>query len=89
MAMTAGSPIFVDTNVLVYFTFTHFAEHQLAQQRLAECESLPAVLWAAGRCYREFLAVTTPPELLDSFALHYFSGHASARLRKSTRDRGG
>jgi len=31
----AGSPIFVDTDVLVYFTFTHFAEHQPARQRVA------------------------------------------------------
>jgi predicted nucleic acid-binding protein len=64
MAMTAGSHVFVDTNVLVYFTFTHFAEHQGARQRLAECEGLPAPLWTSRQVLREFLAVTTRPGFL-------------------------
>ena len=62
--MTADSPVFVDTNVLVYFTFTHFAEHQGARRRLAECESLPATLWTSRQVLREFLAVATRPGFL-------------------------
>jgi predicted nucleic acid-binding protein len=62
--MTAGSPVFVDTNVLVYFTFAHFAEHQAARQRLAECERLPVTLWTSRQVLREFLAVTTRPGFL-------------------------
>lgn len=64
MAMRAGSPLFVDTNVLVYFTFIHFAEHQPARQRIAKCESLPAVLWTSRQVLREFLAVATQPGFL-------------------------
>lgn len=64
MAMTAGSPVFVDTNVLVYFTFTHFAEHQGARQRPAEYEGLPATFWTSRQVLREFLAVTTRPGFL-------------------------
>ena len=59
--MKAGSAVFVDTNVLVYSTFAHFAQHQAARQRLAECQSLPVTLWISRQVVREFLAVTTRP----------------------------
>ena len=38
MAITAGSAVFVDTNVLIYSTFSQIAWHSAAQQRLAEIE---------------------------------------------------
>jgi predicted nucleic acid-binding protein len=63
--MTAGSTAFVDTNVLVYFTFAHFTEHQTARQRLAEFESLPVTLWSSRQVLRKFLAVTTRPGFLS------------------------
>jgi predicted nucleic acid-binding protein len=62
--MTAGSPVFVDTNVLVYFTFAHFAQHEAARQRLAECDRLPVTLWISRQVLREFLVVTTRPGFL-------------------------
>jgi predicted nucleic acid-binding protein len=62
--MTAGSRVFVDTNVLVYFAFAHFAQHHAARQRLAECESLGVTLWTSRQVLREFLVVTTRPGFL-------------------------
>jgi predicted nucleic acid-binding protein len=62
--MTAGSPVFVDTNILVYFTFAYFAEHQAARRRLSEYESLPVRLWTSRQVLREFLSVATRPSFL-------------------------
>jgi len=66
--MTAGSPVFVDTNVLVYFTFTHFAEHREARRRLAECESLPAALWTSRTGAARIPGRRHPAGLLDTLA---------------------
>jgi predicted nucleic acid-binding protein len=63
--MTAGSAVFVDANVLVYFTFAHFAQHRAARLRLAACENLPVRLWTSRQVLREFLAVTTRPGFLN------------------------
>lgn len=62
--MMAGSPVFLDTNVLVYFIFTDFEQHPAARQRLAECERLPVPMWTSRQVLREFLAVTTRPGFL-------------------------
>ena len=62
--MMAGKRVFVDINVLVYFTFAHFAEHRGARHRLAECESLPGTLWTSRQVLREFLAIATRPGFL-------------------------
>ena len=64
MTMTAGSAVFVDAKVLVYFTFAHFVEHHPARQRLAALESLPVLLTTSRQVLREFLAVTTRPRFL-------------------------
>src|SRR5262245_36900792 len=64
--MTAGSAVFVDANVLVYFTFAHFPWHRAARDRLAALESLPVSLTTSRQVLREFLAVTTRPGFLSS-----------------------
>jgi predicted nucleic acid-binding protein len=60
----AGSAVFVDTNILVYFVFSHFVEHNAARKRLADCEKQQVALWTSRQVLREFLAVTTRPGFL-------------------------
>jgi predicted nucleic acid-binding protein len=64
MKMTAGSAVFLDTNVLVYLTFAHFPLHAAARRHIAELERLPVWFWISRQVLREFLAVTTRPGFL-------------------------
>lgn len=61
MAPTAGSAVFVDTNILVYSSFPGTPFHAAARTRLNELETNGAILWASRQVLREFLAVTTRP----------------------------
>lgn len=61
MAPTAGSAVFVDTNILVYASLTGTPFHAPARARLIELESQGAILWVSRQVIREFLAVTTRP----------------------------
>jgi predicted nucleic acid-binding protein len=61
MAPTAGSAVFVDTNILVYASFPGTPLHAAARTQLSELESQGAVFWTSRQVLREFLAVTTRP----------------------------
>jgi predicted nucleic acid-binding protein len=61
MAPTAGSAVFLDTNILVYASLPGTIFHAAARARLVELENIGAVFWASRQVIREFLAVTTRP----------------------------
>lgn len=61
MAPTAGSAVFLDTNILVYASFPGTPFHAAARAGLNELETNGATLWASRQVLREFLAVTTRP----------------------------
>lgn len=56
MAPTAGSAVFVDTNILVYATFPGSPFHEAARSTLSELESDGAVFWTSRQVLREYLA---------------------------------
>jgi predicted nucleic acid-binding protein len=55
MTLTAGSAVFIDTNVLVYAIFPGTPFHDAARARLTELESNGVVLWTSRQVFREFL----------------------------------
>jgi predicted nucleic acid-binding protein len=61
MTPTAGSAVFLDTNILVYASLRGADFHAAARARLIELENNGAILWASRQVIREFLAVTTRP----------------------------
>lgn len=61
MAMTAVSPIFVDTNILVYAGLAQSPLNLLAVRRLNELEESGAELWMSRQILREYLASMTRP----------------------------
>jgi predicted nucleic acid-binding protein len=61
MTPTAGSAVFLDTNILVYASFPGTPLHAAARVRLSELESIGAIFWTSRQVLREFLAVTTRP----------------------------
>jgi predicted nucleic acid-binding protein len=61
MTPTAGSAVFLDTNILVYASLRGTDFHAAARARLIELENKGAILWASRQVIREFLAVTTRP----------------------------
>jgi predicted nucleic acid-binding protein len=61
MAPTAGSAVFLDTNILVYSSFPGAPFYNAARTRLSELESNGVVFWTSRQVLREFLAVTTRP----------------------------
>jgi predicted nucleic acid-binding protein len=66
MAPTAGSGVFLDTNILVYASFSGTVFHAAARARLSEFETNGTILWVSRQVLREFLAVTTRPGTLLS-----------------------
>lgn len=80
MVPTAGSSVFLDTNILVYSTFAGTPFHAAARMRLRELETTGTILWTSRQVLREFLSVTTrpgnvaPPPTTDSLvqAVHQF-----------------
>jgi predicted nucleic acid-binding protein len=59
MALTPGSPVFLDTNILIYASFPSAQLHDAARLRLKEFEIEGAVFWTSRQVLREFIAVTT------------------------------
>jgi predicted nucleic acid-binding protein len=64
MVPTAGSAVFLDTNILVYASFPGMTFHNAARARLSELEGNGAILWTSRQVLREFLAVTTRPGVI-------------------------
>ncbi len=63
--MTAGSAVFLDTNVLVYATFPQFAWHRVACSRLATLAAAPVAFHTSRQVLREFLAAATRPGFMS------------------------
>jgi predicted nucleic acid-binding protein len=61
MALTPGSAVFLDTNILVYSSFPGTPFHDAARARLGELESDGVMFWTSRQVLREFLAATTRP----------------------------
>lgn len=57
----AADPIFVDANILVYFTFDHFPGYVAARARLAELADAGGTLYTSRQVLREFLSTATRP----------------------------
>lgn len=61
MARTAGSPVFIDTNVLVYAALSRSPLHSKASDWLNRLGKQGAPLWISRQVVREFLVVMTRP----------------------------
>ena len=61
MVPTAGSAVFLDTNILIYATFPGVPFHDLARARLDELDRIGVLFWTSRQVLREFLAATTRP----------------------------
>ena len=62
--MTDSSPVFVDTNVLVYAKLAKSPMHVMAVDALRNLEREGAVLWISRQVLREYLAAMTRPGTL-------------------------
>ena len=61
----ANDSTFVDTNILIYSTFEHFAEHATAKAKLRNLARNGMNLWINRQVLREFLQATTRPDFLQ------------------------
>jgi predicted nucleic acid-binding protein len=61
MATTAASPVFVDTNVLVYTRVAAPPLHAIAISALDQLRASGVELWTSRQVLREYLAATTRP----------------------------
>ena len=59
MAPTPGRAVFLDTNILVYASFTGTPFYDAARARLSDLERAGTVFWTSRQTLREFLASTT------------------------------
>lgn len=66
MATTADSPIFIDTNVLVFATIPASPRHQDAIAALHEISQSNASAWISRQVIREYLVQLTRPGVLPS-----------------------
>ncbi len=64
MAVTVGSRIFIDTNILVYANLTQSPFHDKAVAHLREFEKTGLDLYISRQVLREYLAVMTRPGVL-------------------------
>jgi predicted nucleic acid-binding protein len=64
MAATDRSPVFLDTNVLVYASLALSPFHAAATERLAALEGDGVDLWVSRQVLREYLAAMTRPGTL-------------------------
>ena len=62
MAMTAASPVFVDTNVLVYAMIPTAPLHAVARAALDELRRSGTELWTSRQVLREYIATVTRPQ---------------------------
>jgi predicted nucleic acid-binding protein len=80
MAPTGASPVFIDTNILIYSTFAASPLYASARARLRDFESGGARMWISRQVLREYLAATTrvgiiipdPPHEILIDAVHEF-----------------
>jgi predicted nucleic acid-binding protein len=63
MATVAGSPVFVDTNVLVFANVAEAPLHEKALSRIRQLRSDGSDLWISLQVLREFLAVRSRKDL--------------------------
>jgi predicted nucleic acid-binding protein len=61
MATATGSPVFVDTNILVYARLAAALEHSIAVETLDRLTTLGVELWTSRQVFREYLASITRP----------------------------
>lgn len=61
MAPTAGSTVFLDTNILIYASFPSSIFHAVTRSKLIDLETSGAILWASRQVLREFLALQLDP----------------------------
>lgn len=64
MAITAGSGIFIDTNILVYANLAQSPLHDHAVAHLRDFETTGHDLYISRQVLREYLAVMTRPGIL-------------------------
>jgi predicted nucleic acid-binding protein len=64
--MTDSSPVFVDTNVLVYAKLGHSPLHAVATAALRQLEQAGSALWISRQVLREYLAAMTRPNTLTA-----------------------
>jgi predicted nucleic acid-binding protein len=76
MTTTDDSAVFVDANILVYFTFDHFPWHAAARARLAGLAGAAVTLSTSRQALREFLAVTTRPGFMSPMPTMFFLAQA-------------
>lgn len=61
MAMKEGSPVFIDTNVLVYAAVEDSPFRRLAWQAVEACSASSSPVWISRQVLREYLATMTRP----------------------------
>jgi predicted nucleic acid-binding protein len=66
MAMTAGSRVFIDTNILVYANLGQSPFHSHAVSRLQELQDNDCSLYVNRQVLREYLAAMTRPGSLTA-----------------------
>lgn len=66
MVMTAGSSVFLDTNVLVYATIHQSTLHQEAQAAISNYKRTGVETWISLQVIREYLATLTRPNTFAS-----------------------
>ena len=64
MAITVGSKIFIDTNILIYASLAQSPFHDKAVAHLREFELAEIDLYISRQVLREYLAVMTRPDVL-------------------------
>ncbi len=57
-----GTPVFVDTNILLYASRPKANEHARSQAALSRMRQDGAPLWLSRQVFREYLAVATRPQ---------------------------
>ncbi len=67
-SLPPGSPVFLDTNVLVYASFPELSLSDVARRRLQALRKRELPIWASRQVFREFLATATRPGTLSSLA---------------------
>src|SRR3954469_6648067 len=63
-----GSPVFVDTNVLIYASFPELSLSNVARQCLNSIRGRDLPVWSSRQVLREFLATATLPGTLATTA---------------------
>ena len=67
---TTASPVFIDTNILVYANLALSPWHTQAVQRLTTLDAEGTPLWVSRQVLREYLAaMTRPGELTGTIPL--------------------